>query len=238
MVSANPAAPLLRVENIHSYYSKSHIIQGLSFSVDKGECFSFLGRNGAGKTTTLRSIMGLVPPARGRITFKDTLISGQKPYQIARQGIGYVPEERQIFSSLSVEENLLIAGTKTSDWPLERIYELFPRLEERRKHMGNQLSGGEQQMLAIARALMTGPELLLLDEPTEGLAPLIVEMLLETILLIKSQGMTIILVEQNVNATLKVTDHYCILQQGVSVFKGSCKEFQERPELKETYLGV
>lgn len=231
-------APLLAVENIHSYYGKSHIIQGLSFSVRRGECFSFLGRNGAGKTTTLRSIMGLVVPPQGRISFKDRTISGQKPYQIARQGIGYVPEERQIFSSLSVEENLLIAGVKDSAWPLTRVYELFPRLQERRKHMGNQLSGGEQQMLAIARALMTGPDLLLLDEPTEGLAPLIVEMLLETILLIKDQGMTIILVEQNVNATLKVTDNYCILQQGVSVFKGSCAEFQARPELKQTYLGV
>lgn len=231
-------SPILKVDAIHSYYGKSHIVQGLSFSVQKGECFTFLGRNGAGKTTTLRTIMGLVCPQPGRIVFNGVESSGFKPYQVARLGIGYVPEERQIFSALSVEENLLIAGKKDSAWPLERIYELFPRLGERRKNMGNELSGGEQQMLAIARALMTDPLLLLLDEPTEGLAPLIVSMLLETIQLIKNEGVTIILVEQNVNATMVVTDHYCILQQGVSVFKGSCEEFKTRPELKERYLGV
>ncbi|WP_461210909.1 ABC transporter ATP-binding protein [Desulfocurvus sp. DL9XJH121] len=230
--------PLLRAEDIHSFYGKSHIIQGLSFAVDKGECFTFLGRNGAGKTTTLRSIMGLVPPSRGRITFMDQETTAMKPFQIARLGLGYVPEERQIFSALSVEENLLIAERKGSEWTLMRIYELFPRLAERRRNMGNMLSGGEQQMLAIARALMTGPALLLLDEPTEGLAPLIVETLLKTIQHIKKEGVTIILVEQNVNATLVVTDHYCILQQGLAVFKGTCEEFTARPELKERYLGV
>lgn len=233
-----PATPLLHVEGIHTYYGKSHIIQGLSFSVQPGECFTFLGRNGAGKTTTLRSIMGLVNPTQGSITFNGTDISRQKPYQIARLGIGYVPEERQIFSALSVEENMLIAGRDDSEWPLERIYELFPRLAERRSNMGNELSGGEQQMLAIARALRLDPLLLILDEPTEGLAPLIIDMLLSTIQLIKKEHVTIILVEQNVNATLKVTDHYCILQQGVSVFKGSGKEFSDQPELKEHYLGV
>lgn len=230
--------PLLEVEGIHSYYGKSHIVQGLSFSVAKGECYTFLGRNGAGKTTTLRSIMGLVPPAEGRISFNGVETTSRKPYQIARLGLGFVPEERQIFSSLSVEENLLIAARKGSEWTLERIYELFPRLAERRKNMGNMLSGGEQQMLAIARALMIDPILLLLDEPTEGLAPLIVNMLLETIQIIKKEGVTIILVEQNVNATLVVTDDYCILQQGVSVFQGSKEEFESRPELKEKYLGV
>ena len=233
-----PASSLLHVEDIHTYYSKSHIIQGLSFNVQPGECFTFLGRNGAGKTTTLRSIMGLVNPTQGSITFNGTDITKKKPYQIARLGIGYVPEERQIFSALSVEENMLIAGKDDSAWPLERIYELFPRLAERRSNMGNELSGGEQQMLAIARALRLDPLLLILDEPTEGLAPLIIDMLLHTIQLIKKEQVTIILVEQNVNATLMVTDHYCILQQGVSVFKGSCKDFSDQPELKETYLGV
>jgi branched-chain amino acid transport system ATP-binding protein len=232
------AQTFLSVDNIHSYYGKSHIIQGLSFSVDRGECFTFLGRNGAGKTTTLRSLMGLVPPAGGSIHFNGMKTDGLKPYRISRLGLGYVPEERHIFSSLSVEENLRIAEREGSAWTLERVYDLFPRLAERRGNMGNELSGGEQQMLAIARALATDPLLLLLDEPTEGLAPLIVEMLLKTIQLIKEEGVTIILVEQNVNATLVVTDHYCILQQGVSVFQGSCQEFKDRPELTEQYLGV
>ena len=236
MVDASTA--FLQVRGINSYYGKSHIVQGLSFSVARGECFTFLGRNGAGKTTTLRSLMGLVPPASGSILFDGVETAGRKPYQIARMGLGYVPEERQIFSALSVEENLRIAAREGSAWTLERIWDLFPRLEERRRNMGNELSGGEQQMLAIARALMTDPKLLLLDEPTEGLAPLIVDMLLKTIELIKKEGVTIILVEQNVNATLVVTDHYCILQQGVSVFRGSCEEFKARPELTEKYLGV
>lgn len=230
--------PILRVENIHSYYDKSHIVQGLSFSVNPSECFTLLGRNGAGKTTTLRSIMGLLPPKAGQVFFDGKETTNLKPYQIAKQGIAYVPEDRQVFSALSVEENLRIAEHGKTTWPLERIYELFPRLKERRRNMGNQLSGGEQQMLAIARALITDPIILLLDEPTEGLAPLIVEMLLETILFIKQQGMTIILVEQNVNATITVTDHYCILQQGVSVYKGSGKEFSDHPELRDKYLGV
>jgi branched-chain amino acid transport system ATP-binding protein len=230
--------PLLDVKDINVYYGKSHIVQGLSFSVNRGECFTFLGRNGAGKTTTLRSIMGLVPPANGSVCFNGSATIRKKPFQIARLGVGYVPEERQIFSALSVEENLLMAAVKNSAWPLDRIYTLFPRLAERRRNMGNELSGGEQQMLAIARALMIDPILLLLDEPTEGLAPLIVELLLETIQLIKKEGMTIILVEQNVNATLVVSDQYCIMQQGVSVFKGSCESFSSQPELKETYLGV
>ncbi len=229
---------LLTVADIHSYYGKSHIVQGLSFSVNRGECFTLLGRNGAGKTTTLRSLMGLVTPAKGSIVFDGNETVGKKPYRIARMGLGYVPEERQIFSALSVEENLRIAEREGTSWPLSRIYDLFPRLGERKDNMGNELSGGEQQMLAIARALITDPALLLLDEPTEGLAPLIVDMLLKTIQLIKEEGVTIILVEQNVNATLVVSDHYCILQQGLAVFRGTCREFREQPELKEKYLGV
>lgn len=231
-------APLLAVKDIHAHYGKSHIIQGLSFSVTPGECFSFLGRNGAGKTTTLRTIVGLLSPSRGEIAFDGRHISNLPPYRIARQGIGYVPEDRQIFSALSVEENMVMAMRADTSWPLERIYDLFPRLAERRNNMGNQLSGGEQQMLCIARALVTDPKLLLLDEPTEGLAPLIVDLLVKTIEMIKKEGLTIILVEQNVQATRAVTDHYCILQQGVSVFQGTGHQFWNTPELMEQYLGV
>ena len=229
---------VLQVEDIHSYYGKSHIIQGVSFNVDRGECFTLLGRNGAGKTTTLRTIMGLVPARKGRISYDTIDTTAFKPEQVARLGISYVPEDRQVFTSLTVEENLKIAIRKGSKWDIGRIWELFPRLKERRKHMGNHLSGGEQQMLSVARALIADPTILLLDEPTEGLAPLIVEMLLETIQFIKKQGVTIILVEQNVKATYAVSDHYCILQQGLSVYQGTHAEFTAQSEIIEKYLGV
>jgi branched-chain amino acid transport system ATP-binding protein len=232
---------MLKVEDIHTYYGKSHILQGISFDVRVKECLALLGRNGAGKTTTLRSIIGLVPPRRGRIGFNGRPINGLQPFQISRLGIGYVPEDRQIFSALTIQENLTISIQKSradGPWGLERIFEVFPILAERRKNQGNQLSGGEQQMLAIARALMTNPDLLLLDEPTEGLAPLIVEQLLEIIQDLKKCGLTIILVEQDVEATSHVADRYCILQQGLLVHEGSHKEFWSQPELQEKYLGV
>ena len=232
---------MLQVEDIHTYYGKSHILQGVSFEVRAKECMAVLGRNGAGKTTTLRSIIGLVPPRSGRIGFGDRPIHGLQPYQISRLGIGYVPEDRQIFSALTIQENLTISIQKSradGPWSLERIYEVFPILAERRKNQGNQLSGGEQQMLSIARALMTNPELLLLDEPTEGLAPLIVEKLLEIIQDLKKSGLTIILVEQDVEATSHVADRYCILQQGLLVHQSNHEEFWSQPELQEKYLGV
>lgn len=229
---------VLQVEGIHSYYGKSHIIQGVSFNVQRGECFTLLGRNGAGKSTTLRTIMGLVPAREGKILFNGLDSTTLGPDKMARLGISYVPEDRQVFTSLTVEENLRIAERKESQWSIERIYDLFPRLKERRKNMGNHLSGGEQQMLAVARALIADPTILLLDEPTEGLAPLIVEMLLETIQFIKQQGVTIVLVEQNVKATFEVTDHYHILQQGLTVYQGTHKEFTDHPEIIDTYLGV
>ena len=232
---------LLQVEDIHSYYAKSHILQGVSFAVRPKECLSLLGRNGAGKTTTLRSVIGLVAPRSGRILFNGRPINGRQPFEISRMGIGYVPEDRQIFASLTVMENLAISVQKQrSDgpWGLERIFELFPRLAERRRNRGSQLSGGEQQMLSIARALMTNPDLLLLDEPTEGLAPLIVEKLLEIIQSLKQSGLTIILVEQDVHATRQVADRYCILQEGVLVHQSSHAEFWAQPALQEKYLGV
>lgn len=232
---------MLKMEDVHTYYGKSHILQGVSFQVRAQECMAVLGRNGAGKTTTLRSIIGLVPPRKGRISFNDRPIGGLRPFEISRLGIAYVPEDRQIFSALTVVENLTISIQKNRSrgpWSLDRIFEIFPILAERRKNHGNQLSGGEQQMLSIARALMTNPDLMLLDEPTEGLAPLIVEKLLEIIGNLKESGLTIILVEQDVEATSHVADRYCILQQGLVVHQSSHKEFWSQPELQERYLGV
>lgn len=232
---------MLQLENMHTFYGKSHIIQGVSFEVHKKECMALLGRNGAGKTTTLRSIIGLVPPRSGRILFNGRNLHGLKPFGISRLGIGYVPEDRQIFHSLTVLENLSISIQKKrteGQWGFDRVFEFFPRLAERRNNRGNQLSGGEQQMLSIARALMTNPDLLLLDEPTEGLAPLIVEKLLEVVQSLKQSGLTIILVEQDVQATREVADRYCILQQGMLVHQSQHSEFWSKPELQEIYLGV
>ena len=232
---------VLRLDDVHTFYGKSHIIQGISLNIQQGECVTLLGRNGAGKTTTLRSIMGLTPPREGDVFFKGQRISGQKPFEIARQGVGYVPEERRIFSTLTVLENLHLAFQKregNTRWSVDTICDVFPVLAERRTHCGNELSGGEQQMLAIARALMGNPELLMLDEPTQGLAPLIIQSVLEIIQRIKGEGMTIFLVEQAVEATYRVSDRYYILQQGLVVYKGSKDQFVASPEVKETYLGV
>lgn len=232
---------ILSVDDIHTYYGKSHILQGISLEVRPHECIAVLGRNGAGKTTTLRSIMGLTPPRAGRVTYKGRDITTLKPYEMSRMGIALVPEDRQIFTTLTVTENLKISSQKArSDgrWNIDNIFEVFPRLAERRNNRGNQLSGGEQQMLTIARSLMTNPELLLLDEPSEGLAPLIVEKVLEIIHEIKNEGLTIILVEQNIEATKLVADRYYILQQGQNVFEGSHEEFWSQPKLKEDFLGV
>lgn len=237
----NTNQAMLAVDDIHSFYGKSHILQGISFNVQSKECLSLLGRNGAGKTTTLRSIIGLVPPQAGRIVFKGFPISGRRPFEISRLGIAYVPEDRQIFSALTILENLIICIQKKradGSWNLERIFDVFPLLAERRRNRGNQLSGGEQQMLSIARALMTNPELLLLDEPTEGLAPVMVEKLIEIIQRLKQDGLTIILVEQNVQVTNQVADRYCILQQGLLVHECSHAEFWSQPEIQEKFLGV
>ena len=233
---------MLNVEGIQTYYGKSHILQGISLDVKAHECVSILGRNGAGKTTTLKSIMGLVPPKAGSIRFKGQEIGGRKPFEISRQGIGLVPEDRQIFTTLTVTENLRISYQKEraggGQWSMDRVFETFPGLAERRGNRGYQLSGGEQQMLAVARALMANPDLLLLDEPSEGLAPLIVEIVLEIIESIKREGLTILLVEQNVAATKRVADRYYILQEGCVVYHGSNQEFWSEPELQLKYLGV
>ena len=237
----NTDGEIMKLENIHTFYGMSHIIQGISLIIKKKECISYLGRNGAGKTTTLRSIMGLNPPREGKIFLNGRGINGKKPFEISRWGVGYVPEDRRIFGTLSLIENLNIAIQRRvgrDKWNIDTVFDAFPQLAERRNHRGNELSGGEQQILAIARALMGNPEILLLDEPTQGLAPVITGVVLEIIQRIKKEGITIFLVEQNVEATYQVTDWYYILQQGLIVYQGSIEEFRSNPELKERYLGV
>lgn len=234
---------LLKVRDLHSYYEESHILQGVSFELREGEIASLLGRNGVGKTTTLKSIMGLVVPRSGEIKFKDQELRGMPPFRIANLGIGYVPEDRRIFPRLSVKENLLI-GMKTgqnslgSGWSLEKIYEYFPALKAREKHKGAYLSGGEQQMLAIARALMGNPEVLLLDEPTEGLAPKIVEVLEKVILDIHGGGVAILLVEQNIGVVLRLASRVYVMSKGSIVFQGTGEELKEAKEVREKYLEV
>ena len=238
----NAKAPILEVSGLHTYYGASHILHGVDFAVHRGEAISFMGRNGMGKTTTIRSIFGLTPPRRGEVRIFGEDATGASPHVIARNGFALVPEGRGIFPNLSVAENLIMAARAGQNgsmaWTLERVLETFPRLAERLRSLGDHLSGGEQQMLSIGRALMTNPDLLLLDEPTEGLAPLIVEIVLEIIESIKNEGLTIILVEQNVAATKKVADRYYVLQEGCVVYHGSNEEFWSKPELQEKYLGV
>lgn len=231
---------MLQVEEIHSYYGESYVVQGISMMLKEGEILTLLGRNGAGKTTTLRSIVGLKPPRRGRIVFQGREITRMKPFEIARLGIAMVPEDRRIFSSLSVEENLNIAIQKdrTGRWTLETVQTLFPVLRERRHHRGNQLSGGEQQILAIARALMGNPKFLILDEPSEGLAPLIIKLIAETIASLSAEGMTILLVEQNVEMTLQIANRHYVLDQGKIIYSDTNEGLNNNREIRERYLSV
>ena len=240
-MTGNVHEDVLRLDGIHTFYGESHILQGISLAVKKKECVSYLGRNGAGKTTTLRSIMGLSPPREGRIFLNGEQIDGKRPFEISWAGVGYVPEDRRVFGTLSVPENLNIAYRKRGkkdNWNIENVFTVFPILEQRKHHRGAELSGGEQQMLAIARALMGNPEILLLDEPTKGLAPVIVEVVLEVIQTVKSEGTAILLVEQNVDATSQITDRYYILQQGLLVHQCNHDDFLGNAGLKENYLGV
>ena len=232
---------MLEIEEIHTYYGLSHILFGVSLQVNSGEVVCLLGRNGAGKTTTLRSIMGLTPPKRGTIKFKGEVITGKAPYLLARQGMGFVPDDRRIFADLSVEENLEIAvrkGTTTEGWAKEKVYTLFPALKTIERRKGGCLSGGEQKMLAIARALMGNPELLFLDEPTEGLAPLLVHALEEQIIALRKTGLTVLLAEQNVRSTLKVSDRGYIIDNGHIRYHGSIEELRENEEIRKKYLLV
>lgn len=231
---------MLRLVEIHTYYGDSHILYGVSLEVQAGQVVALLGRNGMGKTTTVRSIMGLTPPSQGKIYFEGELISGKPPHLIARRGLTLVPQGRRIFPSLSVKENLLV-GSKPNGktgWNLERICQQFPILKERLHISGVKLSGGEQQMLAIARALMTNPRLLLLDEPSEGLAPMIVRQVGEIIRQLKESGLAIFLVEQNLPMALTVADYVYVMSKGSIVYQGKPEELQKNEKIKAQLLGV
>jgi branched-chain amino acid transport system ATP-binding protein len=230
---------LLKAEDIHTYYGDSHILQGVSLDVGKGEVIGILGRNGMGKTTLIRSLIGFTPPRSGIVKFQDKEINDKRPFQIAKLGMSIVPQGRQIFPSLSVEENLKVVFRSTSDgWTLEKIYELFPPLRDRSDYPGNRLSGGEQQMLAIGRSLMTNPSLLLMDEPTEGLAPLFVQKVGEVIRKLQRTGISIILVEQNLQFTIKQTNYIHVMNRGMIVNSSSPKELELDHEIRSKYLGV
>lgn len=235
---------MLEVKDIHSYYGKSHILQGVSMALNEGELVCLLGRNGVGKSTTLKSIMGLVRPSEGSIRFHGQELIGKRPFEIARIGLGYVPEDRRIFRSLTVHENLLMGvkdakgGAKNSAWTVERVYEKFPKLKERRDNKGGHLSGGEQQMLTVARTLMGNPWLILVDEPTEGLAPLIVRDVLEMLAAVRSSGVTVLMVEQNFKASIKVADRFYIMGKGQMVFEGDTEALLAAEEIRKNYLEV
>lgn len=231
---------LLEVDKINTYYGISHILFDVSVKVEKGEVACVIGRNGVGKTTLLRSIMGLTAPRSGSIQFNGTEIRGKQPFEIARLGIGFVPEDRVIFPALSVKENLEMGVKKgrSGPWTAERLYRMFPILEKRQSQMGGTLSGGEQQMLTIARTLMGNPQLLLLDEPSEGLSPIIVKELEQQVRSLKSDGMPILLSEQNSAFTLKLSDRAYILEKGQVKWEGGVEELQGKPEILKKYLGV
>jgi branched-chain amino acid transport system ATP-binding protein len=230
---------LLEVERVNSYYGDSHILFDVSLRVEANEVVALLGRNGAGKSTTLKSLIGVVRPRSGRILLDGTPTQGLPPHSIAALGLQLVPEERRIFGSLSVEENLLLAGlTAKSRWPLERVWTTFPRLAERRRSRGTDLSGGEQQMLAIARALVRNPKIVLLDEPFEGLAPIIVRDLLATCRALAQAGQTILVVEQNISAAMSLADRVYIINNGHMVQELTAQAVRERPEVLYRHLGV
>jgi branched-chain amino acid transport system ATP-binding protein len=235
---------MLAVENIHTYYGDSHILHGVSLAVNEGEVVCLLGRNGAGKTTTILTIMGYLKPRPGRIRFRDRDIADLAPYAVARLGFGFVPQERGIFPSLTVRENLTVfarGGGQDRNgrrWTLDKIFDLFPNLRAREKNLGFQLSGGEQQMLSIARALMLNPSLLLLDEPSEGLAPMIVQEIIAVLRNLKREGLAILLVEQNLRTALAVADRHHVMNKGEICFTGSSAELEGNELVLREYLSV
>jgi branched-chain amino acid transport system ATP-binding protein len=230
----------LEVTDLHAYYGKSHVLQGCTLTVEQG-CVAVLGRNGMGKTTLLRSIMGLIPPRSGSVRWRDKEITGKKPFKIASMGIGYVPQGRRLFPSLSVDEHLMLTYRQrgpASAWTPQRVYDLFPELADRRKLGGSRLSGGEQQMLAIGRALVTNPSLILLDEPSEGLAPVAVERVVEACHELRKAEISILLVEQNIHVAAAFAERIYVLLSGVTVYESAAATFLENPELRQKYLGV
>jgi len=231
---------MLEVADIHTYYGESHVLHGVSLKVRQGNTVALLGRNGMGKTTVARSIMGLTPPRQGTVRFKGKEINGLEPYQIAQMGMALVPQGRAIFSSLSVKENLTMAARsrgKAEAWTLDRVYSLFPILEARDNIYGDLLSGGEQQMLSIGRALMTNPDLLLLDEPSEGLAPLVIQEISRVIEQLKG-SLSVLLAEQNLPMALKMADYVYVISKGTVVYEATPQELQSNEEVKSKHLGV
>ena len=231
---------MLILEEINTFYDESHILRDLSLHIEKGEIVTLLGRNGVGKTTTVKTIMGILSPQSGTIQLKGKNIVGLPPHKIAKKGVGFVPEERRIFPSLTVLENIMfpVWGTGEEGWNLEKIFEFFPALKARANNKGSQLSGGEQQMLAMARILRAKMELILLDEPTEGLAPLLIRNIGIIIKEVKDSGLTILLIEQNTRFATKVADRHHILYGGKIVYSGDNDKFQHDPEVQKRYLGV
>jgi branched-chain amino acid transport system ATP-binding protein len=230
---------MLELDGVHAYYGDSHVLHGVSLRVDQGEIVSLLGRNGAGKTTTVLAIMGYLAPTPGRIVHNGQDLKGMPPHAIAKRGFGFVPQERGIFPSLTVEENLTVAARKRSGrWTLAEAYKLFPRLEERRANLGFQLSGGEQQMLSIARALMLNPQVILLDEPSEGLAPIIVEEIVGVLRRLKGEGLSVLLVEQNLRVALDLCDRHYVMSKGQICFTGTSGELEGDEHVLSEYLSV
>ena len=231
---------MLEVKEIHTYYGTSHILFGISFEVQMGEAVCLLGRNGAGKTTTFRSIIGLSPPRAGSIRFQGTEIVGKPPYRIAQMGVGFVPDTRRIFPDLTVRQNILVARREREGgiWNLDQVYNFFPKLKQLDSHLGTQLSGGEQQMLTIARTLMTNPRLLLLDEPGEGLAPLVIKNMEQQLREIKSTGVTMLICEHNVGLATALSDRGYVMDKGMIRYQGTIEELRGNEEVRKKYLMV